>query len=73
MVTLSDLASFNNPEAVIKIKEATDKMVSGSWDVFYDVIPTNTGKTVGEANRYLDDETIISKINWYYKNVKSVN
>lgn len=73
MVTLSDLASFNNPEAVTKIKEATDKMVNRSWDVFYDVIPTNTGKTIGEANRYLDDETIISKINWYYKNVKSVN
>ena len=73
MVSITDLASFNDPNAAAKIKEATDKMTSGSWDVFQDVIPTNTGATVGTAGQPLDDDTIQFKINWYYKNVKAVN
>ena len=49
-------------------------MVSGSWDVFHDVIPTNVaGKTVGAEGQPLDDDTIQFKINWYYRNVKAMN
>ena len=74
MVSITDLASFNDPGAAAKIKAATDKMVSGSWDVFQDVIPTNVaGKTVGTAGQPLDDDVIQFKIDWYYKNVKAMN
>ena len=74
MVSITDLASFNDSGAAAKIKEATDKMVSGSWDVFQDVIPTNVaGKTVGAEGQPLDDDTIQFKINWYYRNVKAMN
>lgn len=74
MVSITDLASFNDPSAAAKIKEATDKMTSGTWDVFQDVIPTNVaGKTVGTAGQPLDDDTIQFKIDWYYRNVKAMN
>ena len=74
MVSITDLASFNDPGAAAKIKDATDKMVSGSWDVFQDVIPTNVaGKTVGTAGQPLDDDVVQFKIDWYYKNVKAMN
>lgn len=70
MVSITDLASFNDPNAAAKIKEATNKMSNGSWDVFQDVIPTNTGATVGTAGQPFDDDTIQFKTNWYYRNVK---
>ena len=36
------------------------------------MIETNTGGTVGEAGRTLDDATITGAINWYFKTVDVV-
>ena len=70
MVSITNLASFNDSSAEAKIKEASDKMTAGTWDVFEGVIPTNIkGSNVGKAGVSLDDDTIQFKINWYYKNV----
>ena len=73
MVSLSPLTALNNPEAQAKIDEATNKMKSGTWDVFSGVIETNAGTTVGTAGTSLDDNTILFGINWYYKNIVLTN
>ena len=70
MVAITDLASFNDKNTEAKIKEASDKITSGKWDVFTGVIPTNVkGVTVGKEGTSLEDENIQFKINWYYENV----
>ncbi len=69
LVTLSDLADFNDPEAAAKIEEAKASMLDGSFNVFDGVIETNEGTTVGEEGKTLDDATIQGGIDWYFKNV----
>ncbi|HCX61377.1 BMP family ABC transporter substrate-binding protein [Sedimentibacter sp.] len=51
------------------IKEAEQKMLDGSFNVFDGVIETNDGSTVGEEGKTLDDATITGGINWYFKTV----
>lgn len=51
------------------IKEAEQKILDGSFNVFDGVIETNDGSTVGEAGKTLDDATITGGINWYFKTV----
>lgn len=63
---LSDLCKEGTKEA---IDEAKAKIESGDWDVFWGVIETNDGTTVGEEGKSLDDKTITGGINWYFKNV----
>lgn len=63
---LSDLCKDGTKEA---IDEAKAKIESGDWDVFWGVIETNDGTTVGEEGKSLDDATITGGINWYFKNV----
>lgn len=63
---LSDLCKEGTKEA---IDEARAKIESGDWDVFWGVIETNEGTTVGEEGKSLDDATITGGINWYFKNV----
>lgn len=63
---LSDLCKEGTKEA---IDEAKAKIESGDWDVFWGVIETNDGTTVGEDGKSLDDATITGKINWYFKNI----
>lgn len=63
---LSDLCKEGTKEA---IDEAKAKIESGDWDVFWGVIETNDGTTVGEEGKSLDDATITGGINWYFKNV----
>lgn len=46
--------------------------MAGENGVFDGVIETNTGETVGEAGKTLDDATITGGINWYFKNVTVV-
>ena len=69
LVKLSDLSSFNNPEAADKIKEFQAKNLDGSFNVFEGVIETNDGKTVGKEGSTLSDAEITGGINWYFKNV----
>ena len=69
LVKLSDLSSFNNPEAADKIKEVQAKILDGSFNVFDGVIETNDGKTVGKEGSTLSDAEITGGINWYFKNV----
>ncbi|WP_313339392.1 BMP family ABC transporter substrate-binding protein [Sedimentibacter sp.] len=51
------------------IKEAEQKILDGSFNVFDGVIETNDGSTVGEEGKTLDDATITGGINWYFKTV----
>ena len=48
------------------------QILSGENGVFDGVIETNTGETVGEAGKTLDDATITGGINWYFKTVNVV-
>ena len=47
-------------------------ILSGKNGVFDGVIETNTGETVGEEGKTLDDATITGGINWYFKTVEVV-
>ncbi len=69
LVGITELASFCAEGTADKVAEAKAKIESGDWDVFYGVIETNDGKTVGEEGKSLDDATITGGINWYFKNV----
>ena len=69
LVKIADLASFCGEGTADKVKEAQDKMLNGTFNVFDGVIETNDGKTVGEEGKTLDDATITGGINWYFKNV----
>lgn len=51
------------------IKEAEQKILDGSFNVFDGVIETNDGRTIGEEGKTLDDATITGGINWYFKTV----
>lgn len=49
-----------------------EDILSGKNGVFDGVIETNTGETVGEEGKTLDDATITGGINWYFKTVEVV-
>lgn len=66
ITALSDFCAVGTAEKVVKAKA---KIESGDWDVFWGVIETNEGTTVGEEGKSLDDATITGGINWYFKNV----
>lgn len=52
-----------------KIKETEKSILEENFDVFEGVIETNDGSTVGEEGKTLDENTIISGIDWYFKTV----
>lgn len=70
LVTLSDLASFNNPKAKEEIEKVQKEILDGKFNVFDGVIETNDGKKIGEEGKTLSDAEITGKINWYFKNVE---
>ena len=69
LVGITDTSDFCNPECDQKIAEATQQMLSGSFNVFDGVIETNTGETVGTEGSTLSDSEITGGINWYFKTV----
>lgn len=69
LVGITDTSDFCNPECDQKIAEATQQMLSGSFNVFDGVIETNTGETVGAEGSTLSDSEITGGINWYFKTV----
>jgi basic membrane protein A len=69
LINISPLSDLCAPGTKEKVAEAEAKIKSGEWDVFTGVIETNDGKTIGEEGKSLDDNSITSKINWYFKNV----
>ncbi len=72
LVGITELADFCADGTAEKVNEAKKKILSGELGVFDGVIETNTGETVGEAGRTLDDATITGAINWYFKTVDVV-
>lgn len=72
LVGITELADFCAEGTAEKVAEAEAKIMSGEFGVFDGVIETNTGETVGEEGKTLDDETITSGINWYFKTVTVV-
>ncbi|MDD2214170.1 MAG: BMP family ABC transporter substrate-binding protein [Oscillospiraceae bacterium] len=63
---LSDLVADGTAE---KVEAARQAILDGSFNVFDGVLETNDGQTVGTEGGTLDDTTIKSGINWYYRNV----
>lgn len=60
---------LNDAETTTAINDARAKIMSGEFNVFDDVIETNTGEEIGKDGATLDDATITGGINWYFKNV----
>lgn len=69
LVGITNLASFAAEGTQEKVDEATAAILSGQSNVFYGVMTTNTGETIGQEGSTLDDATITGGINWYYHNV----
>lgn len=72
LVEITALADFCADGTVEKVEEARGKILSGEFGVFDGVIETNTGDTVGEEGKTLEDSVITGGINWYFKNVTVV-
>ena len=69
LVNITSLADFCAEGTAEKVEEARAAILSGANGVFDGVIETNTGDTVGEEGKTLDDATITGGINWYFKTV----
>ena len=69
-----EVKAEGKPDFVIEVtdEEVEKQILAGENGVFDGVIETNTGETVGEAGKTLDDATITGGINWYFKNVTVV-
>ncbi len=72
LLGITELAGFCAEGTQEKVDEAKAKILSGEFGVFDGVIETNTGDTVGEEGKTLDDATITGGINWYFKTVTAV-
>lgn len=72
LVGITALADFCADGTEEKVEETKKQILAGENGVFDGVIETNTGETVGEAGKTLDDATITGGINWYFKNVTVV-
>lgn len=53
-----------------KVEETEKLILEENLDVFEGIIETNDGTTVGEEGKSLDEKTIISGIDWYFKTVE---
>ena len=73
LVNITSLADFCAEGTAEKVEEARADILSGANGVFDGVIETNTGDTVGEEGKTLDDATITGGINWYFKTVSVVD
>ena len=72
LVGITELADFCAEGTADRVKEAKKQIMLGELGVFDGVIETNTGDTVGEAGKTLDDATITGAVNWYFKTVNVV-
>lgn len=72
LVGITNIASFAADGTQEKVDKATAAILSGENNVFDGVLETNTGDTIGSEGSTLDDATITSGINWYYRNVAVV-
>lgn len=69
LVQITNLANFCAEGTQEKVDEATQAILSGSFNVFDGIMETNTGEQIGVDGGTLDDATITGGINWYYRNV----
>ena len=51
------------------LEEERQRIESGIYDVFYGVIKTNDGNSIGSEEKKLTDDEIRNGINWYYHTV----
>ena len=72
LVGITSLADFCTDGTQEAVDTAKEDILSGKNGVFDGVIETNTGETVGEEGKTLDDATITGGINWYFKTVEVV-
>lgn len=72
LVGITSPADFCADGTVEKVEEAKRRILSGELGVFDGVIETNTGETVGEEGKTLEDAVITGGIDWYFKTVSVV-
>ena len=72
LVGITSLADFCTDGTQEAVDTAKEDILSGKNGVFDGVIETNTGETVSEEGKTLDDATITGGINWYFKTVEVV-
>lgn len=72
LVGITQLAYFCKSGTQQKVDEAKKDIISGKLGIFDGVIETNTGTTVGENGKTLQDSDITGNINWYFKTVTVV-
>ena len=72
LVEITSPADFCAEGTAEKVEEAKAEILSGNCNVFDGVLETNTGETVGEEGKTLDDTVITGGINWYYRNVEGL-
>lgn len=72
LIGITSLADFCADGTGEKVEQAKQQILSGELGVFDGVIETNTGETVGEEGKTLDDATITGGIDWYFKTVTVV-
>jgi len=68
---LSDIATWS-PELVALFDEERRRIESGEFTVFYGVMETNDGRTIGRAGETLSDAEIRNSMNWYFHTVGSL-
>ncbi|GHV25471.1 BMP family ABC transporter substrate-binding protein [Spirochaetia bacterium] len=70
-VDMSPLSAAAAPGTGEIIAEERQRLTTGAFDVFEGELETNdiSGRRIGEAGKRLDDNEILSGINWYYRNV----
>lgn len=70
LVAITTLADFCTKGTQEKVEEVKAEILAGSNNVFDGALETNTGESIGEEGKTLDDAAITGGINWYYKNVE---
>jgi basic membrane protein A len=68
-----DITPVNESLAAIGTAMAVEsgrrRILQEGFNIFDGVLETNDGRTVGEINKTLSNDSILSSIDWYYKNV----
>jgi len=67
----SDIVTWD-PEILALFEEEKRRIKTGEFTVFYGVMETNDGRTVGRTGETLSDAEIRNNINWYYRTVRTL-
>ena len=67
IMPLNERLAAPGTEAAIRL--ARQRIINNGFNVFDDILETNTGTLIGETGKTLSDEIILGGIDWYYRNI----